>query len=111
MFCDNCGNTVDDGAMFCPKCGQRLLGKESHMEGVTPRRRASFTGMTQRSDNLCFGEEKNENTYGTGIFFIFLALFLAIIFFVPGFPVEVLLVIGFFVFGIYIIIQTARRNR
>jgi len=111
MFCDNCGTSTEDGAIFCPKCGQRLLGKETHMQGVPPRKSATFTRMTQRSDNLCFGDEEKENTYGTGIFFIFLALFLAIIFFVPGFPVEVLVVLGFFVLGIYIIIQTARKNK
>ena len=25
-FCSNCGNQVDDGAKFCPKCGKTLSG-------------------------------------------------------------------------------------
>ena len=24
MFCSNCGNTIADGAKFCPNCGEKI---------------------------------------------------------------------------------------
>lgn len=28
MFCSKCGNEVDEGTVFCPKCGEKLINKE-----------------------------------------------------------------------------------
>ena len=30
MFCQKCGAQMDDDALFCPKCGQKLI----HREGI-----------------------------------------------------------------------------
>ena len=106
MFCDNCGNTVDDNAAFCQKCGQSLA-PEKVPGGVPPPRRSYKRAQT--SDNLCFGEE-NKNPYGTGIFFIFVAIFFAVIFFFPAIDVEFLVVLGFLLIGISAIIQARRGN-
>jgi uncharacterized membrane protein YvbJ len=106
MYCDNCGHAVDDNAAFCPQCGQSLM-PEKVASDVPPPRRA--VKRKQDTDNLCFGEE-NENPYATGIFFIFLAIFFTIIFFFPDdFPVEALVVLAFFVFGVLAIIRAARK--
>ena len=76
---------------------------------VPPPRR--YYRRAQTSDNLCFGEE-NKNPYGSGIFFIFVAIFFAVIFFFPDdFPVEVLVVLGFLLFGILAIVQAKRGSR
>ncbi|MHA1236392.1 MAG: zinc-ribbon domain-containing protein [Candidatus Hodarchaeales archaeon] len=58
MFCDNCGNAVDDDdATFCSKCGESL--KPGKAPGDVPPPRRSYR-RKQTSDNLCFGEE-NKN--------------------------------------------------
>ncbi len=107
MFCDNCGNAVDEGAAFCPKCGESLMpGK---VPGDVPPPRRSYR-RTQTSDNLCFGEE-NKNPYGTGIFFIFVAIFFAVIFFLPEIDVEFLVVLGFLLIGISAIVQARRGSK
>jgi len=108
MYCDNCGSAMDDDAAFCSKCGQTLMPDKAP-SGVPPPRRSYR--RTQRSDNLCFGEE-NDNPYGTGIFFIFVAIFFTVIFFFPDdFPIEVLVVLGFLLFGILAIVQAKRQGR
>ncbi|PWI49292.1 hypothetical protein CEE45_01795 [Candidatus Heimdallarchaeota archaeon B3_Heim] len=108
MFCDNCGNSVEDGAAFCPKCGQSLMAGKGPSDVPPPTR--SYR-KKQSQDNLCFGEE-NENPYGTGIFFLFLAVFFTVIFFFPeDFPVESLVVLGFLLFGILAIVQAKRRSQ
>ncbi len=108
MFCDNCGNSVDDDTAFCPKCGQSLA-PEKVSRDVPPPRRSYRRKKSQ--DNLCFGEE-NENPYSTGIFFLFVAVFFTVIFFFPDdFPVEVLVVLGFLLFGILAIVQAKRQGR
>ena len=102
MYCDNCGNAVDDDAAFCSKCGQALMPDKGPSGPATRR-------PVRSQDNLCFGEE-SESSYGTGIFFLFLALFFTVIFFFPDdFPVEVLLVLGFFVIGVLAIVRAARK--
>ncbi len=105
MFCDNCGNTVDDDTAFCSKCGQSLMPEK--VSGDVPPPRRSYR-RTKGSDNLCFGEE-NENPYGTGIFFLFVSIFFFVIFFLPEFPVEALVVLAFFVFGVLAIVRAARQ--
>ena len=105
MYCDNCGNAVDDNAAFCPKCGQSLMPDKVPSDVPAPRRAAR---RQKTQDNLCFGEE-DENPYGTGIFFILVAIFFFVIFFLPEFPVELLLVLAFFVFGVLAIVRAARQ--
>jgi uncharacterized membrane protein YvbJ len=105
MYCDNCGNAVDDDAAFCPKCGQSLMPGKVPSDVPAPRR-AVRRQKTQ--DNLCFGEE-DENPYAGGIFFIFVAIFLFVIFFVPDFPVEALIVLAFFVVGVLAIVRATRQ--
>ena len=28
MFCSKCGNEVDEGTVFCPKCGEKLINEK-----------------------------------------------------------------------------------
>ena len=105
MYCDNCGSQTPDDAVFCSKCGQQLM-LEKKLSDVPPPRRVAGRQKTQ--DNfLRFGEEE-ENTYSRGIFFLFIALFFFIIFFVPGFPVEALVVLAFFLIGVITIVRATR---
>ncbi|MCM1145563.1 MAG: zinc-ribbon domain-containing protein [Blautia sp.] len=32
MFCQNCGNQISENIAFCPKCGTKVIGKESVMQ-------------------------------------------------------------------------------
>lgn len=33
MFCDNCGNEVENGSNFCPKCGAKFETKnQKHLQ-------------------------------------------------------------------------------
>ncbi|MHA2246221.1 MAG: zinc-ribbon domain-containing protein [Candidatus Hodarchaeales archaeon] len=110
MFCDNCGAQVDDDAAFCPKCGQQLMAEKAAV-GVPPPTRAPYYARRRSEDNLCFGEQREENPWISGIVVICIGLFLAVIFFDIDFiRVEYLLVFGFFALGLLMIIQAIRKG-
>ncbi|MFX0124195.1 MAG: zinc-ribbon domain-containing protein [Candidatus Hodarchaeota archaeon] len=110
MYCDNCGAQVEDDAAFCPKCGQQLLPQKVPVD-VPPPSRAPHYARKRDEDFLCFGEQREENPWIGGIIFICIGLFLAVIFFDIDFPIEFLLVLGFFVLGLAMIIQAIRKGR
>ena len=31
MYCTNCGRKIDDNALFCPYCGQKVLNTSQNM--------------------------------------------------------------------------------
>lgn len=114
MYCDNCGNQVEDDAVFCPKCGQQLSAQKTPSDVPPPTRTPQIT-RRRDEDFLCFGEEQADNPYVGGIIFILIGLFLAVIFFdldqiIPIFRVEYLIVLGFFLFGAILIIQAVRKG-
>lgn len=119
MYCDNCGNQVEDDAAFCPKCGQQLLPQKAPV-GVPPPSRTPHYARKREEDFLCFGEKREENPWISGIVFICIGLFLAVIFFdlddllviggVALFRIEYLLVFGFFIIGLIMIIQAIRKG-
>ena len=113
MFCDNCGAQVDDDATFCSKCGQQLIAEKAAV-GIPPPTRAPRYAR-RSEDNLCFGEQREENPWVSGIVVICIGLFLAVIFFdldesVPIFQIEYLLVFGFLALGAILIIQAIRKR-
>ncbi len=95
MYCDNCGARVDDDAAFCPKCGQQLLPQKAPVD-IPPPTRTPYYRRRRSEDNLCFGEEREDNPWVGGVVLICIGLFLVIIFFVPAFPIELLIPLGFF---------------
>lgn len=109
MFCDNCGAKVDDNAAFCPKCGQQLVPEKASIDAPPPTR-IPHLSRKREEDFLCFGENRGENPWIGGLVLICIGIFLVIIFYVPAFPVELLVVLGFFLFGAIAIIQGLRKG-
>jgi len=119
MYCDNCGNRVEDDAAFCPKCGQQLLPQKAPVD-VPPPSRTPYYARKREEDFLCFGEKREENPWIGGIIFICIGLFLAVILFdldellvigdIAIFRIEYLLVFGFFIIGLIMIIQAIRKG-
>ncbi|MFX1283741.1 MAG: zinc ribbon domain-containing protein [Promethearchaeota archaeon] len=114
MYCDNCGNQVEDNAAFCPKCGQQLLPQKVPVDVPPPSRTPQYA-RKREEDFLCFGEQREENPWIGGIIFICIGLFLAVLFFdldklIPFFQIEYLLVFGFFIIGLIMIIQAIRKG-
>ncbi len=109
MFCDNCGSTADDDAVFCAKCGNQLSPQVVPKGVPTPPKRI-YARRARTDDNLCFGEEKEQNPYITGIVFVFIAIFLFVIFF-TDLPVTTLIVIAFLGIGALIIANAIRQGR
>ncbi|MHA2252893.1 MAG: zinc-ribbon domain-containing protein [Candidatus Kariarchaeaceae archaeon] len=110
MFCDNCGSAVDDDAVFCAKCGNQLSPQVAPKGVPTPPRR-SYARRSRTDDNLCFGEDKEQNPYTSGIVFIFIAIFLFVIFFLPDVDVTILIVLAFLGIGALIIANALRQGR
>jgi hypothetical protein len=108
MWCDNCGAKVDDDAVFCSTCGQQLLPTKKAPKGTPVPSRPSERYKRKEEDFLCFGEQSEENPYVGAFIFIAIGLFLIIIFFFPGFPIEYLVPLAFLAFGIYFIIKARR---
>ena len=110
MYCDNCGTQVDDDAAFCSVCGQQLLAQKAPKVPIPSRPSPQYRRRASQ-DNLCFGEQQEESGWTGGLVLIAIGIFLVIIFYFPTFPVEVLIPIGFFLFGAIAIINHARRSR
>ena len=111
MYCDNCGASIDDEALFCSKCGNQLLPQKTSKSSPPPPRPSPRYRRTTDGDFLCFGDQQEGNPYTGGLIMIFIAIFLAIIFFVPNFPIEVLVVLGFFLIGLIAIINGVRKSK
>ena len=50
MFCGQCGNQVEDNAMFCPKCGSKLINnneayRSSDVSDQTPTENTPYTSV------------------------------------------------------------------
>lgn len=43
MYCTNCGNRIDDDAIFCPVCGQKTGRRPVHGRNLLDERRARFS--------------------------------------------------------------------
>lgn len=46
MFCSKCGKQVEDGAAFCPSCGNRLGGAETPVRVTSNNSSASTSGLS-----------------------------------------------------------------
>lgn len=51
MFCSKCGKPVDNGAQFCPNCGNSLNGANPN-NGAAEKAKNFFTEMQARADDL-----------------------------------------------------------
>jgi len=85
MKCNECGYGNEADSKFCRQCGSKL----TIMKGdVTKNGQIEFVSRKQRSsdDNLCFGEEiENEKVgYIFGVILICLGLFITIVLIFPG---------------------------
>ncbi|MHA2239186.1 MAG: hypothetical protein ACXAB2_12565, partial [Candidatus Hodarchaeales archaeon] len=92
-------------------CGQNLMPDKVPENVPPPRQTARHARRKQEQDFLCFGEERSDNPYTGGIVFIFIAIFLAVIFFFDEFPVEGLVVLAFFIIGISAIVKASKENK
>lgn len=110
MYCDNCGTQVDDDAVFCSACGQQLLSQKAPKVPIPSRPSPPYIRRAT-GDNLCFGEQQEEGGWTGGLILIAIGIFLVIIFYFPNFPVEILIPLGFFLFGVIAIINHTRRTR
>ncbi|MHA1966891.1 MAG: hypothetical protein ACW964_03725 [Candidatus Hodarchaeales archaeon] len=110
MYCDNCGGQVDNDALFCSKCGQQLLPQKAPLTPKPSRPSPRYRRKTT-DDNLCFGQEQEESGWVGGLVLISIGVFLVAIFYFPEFPIEILIPLGFFLFGAIAIINHARRDR
>lgn len=43
MYCTNCGKQIDDGAMFCPECGTRMIQGQEQVHSAEPMYRQQAT--------------------------------------------------------------------
>lgn len=51
MFCNNCGNKLDENSMFCPVCGNRIEnGTVENAEVQTPNLNSTSNGFTVPTD-------------------------------------------------------------
>ncbi len=55
MFCNNCGNKIDDDALFCPECGNKLVETEKKSPEV-----AQFENMIKTEEETDFIEQYNK---------------------------------------------------
>ncbi|MFW9853556.1 MAG: zinc-ribbon domain-containing protein [Candidatus Thorarchaeota archaeon] len=108
MFCDNCGNSVDDDSVFCSRCGNQLIPQKAPPSNVPRPTRPAMRTRRESQDFLCFGEESGENPYTGGIVLICIGVFLALLFFFPTFPIEYLVPLAFMVFGALIVINARK---
>ena len=67
MFCENCGNQLNDEALFCPKCGQAIKKEvtEVKVEKVQEQKVKAEIGSVEKSDrNHVKSEEKKSGVSG-----------------------------------------------
>lgn len=108
MFCDNCGNEVDNESVFCSRCGNQVTPGKVPPNNIPRPRRSAIRSRRHDQDFLCFGDETRENPYIGGIVLMCIGIFLAVLFFFPGFPIEYLIPVAFVLIGA-IVIMNARK--
>ncbi len=106
VYCENCGNKVDDDAVFCSRCGNQMVPQKAHdgtRKYVTPKKK-------ETDDFLCFGEESEDGWVG-GLIMILIGIFLASVFLDFQFPIEIILPGAFILIGVGIIIKSRQKER
>ena len=53
MFCSKCGNEVDEGTVFCPKCGEKLIN-ENYQEKKNSTETEAITSFILRLVSVAF---------------------------------------------------------
>ncbi len=51
MYCHNCGETLPEGAVYCPKCGTRTVIGQSEPSSSSEEMKEAFTRMSQELEH------------------------------------------------------------
>ena len=77
MFCQNCGATIADGAVFCANCGQHVAGQQTSSAN-------QLIGFSSRINDPAFDSYKKKASAWSFIFASILAVIAVIAFPVYG---------------------------
>lgn len=69
MYCKKCGSLLNDGAAFCPNCGQTAAAKPAAPAAVvnaTPPQQPMYGSYSQQPGYGYYGNQPYGNTYSSG---------------------------------------------
>ncbi len=68
MFCNNCGNEVDESMEFCGKCGKRINREQNFSSGVSLSKAEESARFENRSQGGNFGNDVIDENFVKGKF-------------------------------------------
>ncbi len=66
VYCHNCGEQLQEDAVYCPKCGTRTATSQANMGSASDEMRDSFTRMSQELERaFVIASKELQNAFRT----------------------------------------------